>query len=335
MHSPATNLGALASAGRSSRPRRFEAVQMLHNHPHAPRHIVDRALINPSFIKKIGLFAVTLLVLGCGYEHSAAPADDQVLRIGGSTTMFPALNRGVALYRQNVTSLDFELTRTSSGQGLARLIAGELDIAASSRPPTPTEFRSARERAVALKTFQVALDGVTIIVHPEKARVLRSMSLVQARAIFFTGDIRDWSLVDPRLSGPITVYTRDPHKSGTAAAFIASVAGVRSASFVDDSTRLEHTDHIIPTVAGDPAGIGFVSLSQMDDRVVALDFGLDQGRMIPPSPRSVRDMSYQLRRDLFLVTNSTPRGQVNDFIRFMLSPSGQNVFNQLEMISIY
>ena len=318
-------------------------LSMLHKTLHWQRRNRDRTSLILSFVKKISAFALALLVAGwagchqpgCGDSHDVDPPADRVLRIGGSTTLFPALEQGMALHRQSNPALEFELSQSSSGHGIARLIAGDLDIAAASRTPWPREFRRARNNAVALKTYQVALDGVAIIVHPEKATIVRSMNLAQARAIFFTGDITDWSLIDPRLNGPITVYSRDTSTSGTAAAFVSTVTGISSAEFVAGARRVDRTDHVIPTIAGDPAGIGFASLSQIDDTVAALAFGFDDNHLIAPSVQSVRDMRYQLRRDLFLITNGTPRAQINDFIRFMLSARGQEIFNQMKMISIY
>ena len=54
-----------------------------------------------------------------------------------------------------------------------------------------------------------------------------------------------------------------------------------------------------------------------------------------PSIASIRDLSYPLRRDLFLVTRGTPTGTSNELIQFMLGSQGQKILTGADLIPLH
>ena len=225
--------------------------------------------------------------------------------------------------------------RSSSGGGIAELLADELDIAAASRPPDGREFQIAREREIALKTYVIALDALCIIVHPDRYRSVRRLTRAQANALFFTGTVRNWAQLVPESDDPIVVYGREQHNSGTASMFAEHVTGRRNVPYAADVVVLDRTDRVAAAIAQDPNGVGMVSLSMVNDSVRALEYGTDAKYLTAPSLDNVRGFHYPLRRDLFLITRGTPEDAISDFVRFMLDTTGQSIVSEHNLISIY
>jgi phosphate transport system substrate-binding protein len=122
---------------------------------------------------------------------------------------------------------------------------------------------------------------------------------------------------------PINVYVRSPAQSGTALMFVQLLAGGRETTFINGARLLTSNDDMLAAVAEDPGGIGFAPMGLVDERVRVVALSSDGRRFIAPDQQSLRDLSYPLRRSLYLVTRSTPRGDLNLFLRFVLGPAGQ------------
>jgi phosphate transport system substrate-binding protein len=278
--------------------------------------------------------AVGLAVLAaCG-----APADERapgprVLRVEGSTTLYPAMRHVAERFMAEHPGIDVLTGKSSSSEGLTMLLHGSVDAATSSRPPTPQELERARKQGLVLKPYQVGYDAIVVIVHPHRFAGAPELSLGQVRDIFLGGGLRDWSRLagDAAAGTPgvapgdaaINVYVREPAQSGTALAFVEMLAGDWQTSFIDGARLMTGEDDMIAAVAADPDGIGFAPIGDVDERVRAVALSSDGSRAIVPSAQSIRDLSYPLRRNLYLVTRGTPRGDLNLFLRFVLGAAGQ------------
>lgn len=284
---------------------------------------------------RITVMAVCVALAACSGIREERVGVTRSVRVGGSTTLYPALAEGATLFMAANPDFKIVVTKSSSGSGVEQLLAGELDVAAASRVPLMEEFDVAKQRKIALKTYLVALDAIGVIVHPDLYPSISGLTRAQVFEIFFGGEISKWGQLDDRLTDAINAYGRQHQDSGTAEGFTKHVAGTGGEPYVASVTLIDQTDLIVSAVAGDRAGIGFVSISLVDETVRVVDFGLDEQSFVKPSIANIRNLDYPLRRDLYLLTNGTPRGPLNDFIRFMLSPQGQGVFERHGMISIY
>ena len=105
------------------------------------------------------------------------------LKVGGSTSVDPlmqALSQAYKIYNPNVV---IEISGGGSGTGISEATSGVLDIGMSSRALRDNEKE-------ALKSIDIALDGVAVIVNP--ANPVTGMSIEQVREIF-TGEVTRWS----------------------------------------------------------------------------------------------------------------------------------------------
>jgi phosphate transport system substrate-binding protein len=304
-------------------------------------------------IVRTGWLALGLAVMAaCGAPVSEPAPGPRVLRLDGSTTLYRALRRVVERFEARHAGIDVLTGKTSSSEGLSMLLHGTVDVATSTRPPTAQELARAQQQGVVLKPYQVGYDAIVVIVHPHRFASASALSLAQVRDIFLDGGLRDWSRLVPEAhadasaaapaaaapdstaaapapdaavpdEATINVYARAPAQSGTALVFVERLAGDWQTPFIDGAWLMTGEDDMVAAVAADPDGIGFVPIGELDDRVRAVALSSDGRRFIVPSPQSIRDLSYPLRRDLYLVTRGTPRGDLNLFLRFVLGPAGQ------------
>lgn len=284
------------------------------------------------------------VVTACSAPVEERAPGPRVLRVEGSTTLSPAIRRVAERFAAEHPGIDLLTGQTSSSEGLAMLLHGTVDAAASSRPPTPHELERARKLGVVLKPYQVGYDAIVVIVHPQRFASTPELSLAQVREIFLGGGLRDWSRIlggpapgtaaaagdaaarataAPREDAPINVYVREPAQSGTALGFVETLAGDWQTPFIDGARVITAEDDMIAAVAADPDGIGFAPIGDVDERVRAVALSREGGRAIAPSAQSIRDLSYPLRRNLYLVTRGTPRGDLNLLLRFVLGTAGQ------------
>ena len=281
--------------------------------------------------------------LACGEHKTSAFKDETApgtIRLTGSTTMFAGTSAAAAAFMAIRPDVKVSVSQSSSGAGIHSLIIGEADIANSSRPPSPREFEEARAASVILKSYQVGYDALALIVHPETGRHVPKVDRAQLRKIFFDGTITDWSELSPKLSGPIHVYVRDQATSGSADAFTRYITGRTGTPFVAGARMLESTTLLCPSIADDKLGIAFAPFGFADIHIAAkvdvATVAYSDGRSpaLTPSRETIRSLSYPLRRDLYMITNNTPSGHLNDFIQFILHPDGQKVLQAAGIVGL-
>jgi phosphate transport system substrate-binding protein len=105
------------------------------------------------------------------------------LRVGGSTSVEPLMQRMKEAYEGNNPGVTIEISGGGSGTGINEATSGVIDIGMSSRALRDTE-------KAALTDIDIALDGVAVIVNPDNP--LTNISIDQIKAIF-TGEITRWS----------------------------------------------------------------------------------------------------------------------------------------------
>ena len=222
------------------------------------------------------LAGIMLLTAGCG-------GGGRTVSVEGSTAMVPVMAALQGAYREREPEVRVNVSGTGSGAGIEAVLAGTCEIGLSSRGLTEEEvFRGGEARVI-------ALDGIAVIVHPSNS--VTALSTEELAGIF-TGRFSGWA----QLGGeerPIAVYGREAG-SGTRVSFESAV-GVRD--------RCAYTNEycsagdVAGNVAGNPNGIGYVSMAALSDKVKAVTL---EGAAC--SAESIREGVYTLQRPMLLVT---------------------------------
>ena len=226
------------------------------------------------------------------------------------------------------TTVELLVTAPGSGTGYQYLLTGEGDIAASSRPINNKE-------AEQLATFGdmrsnqtehiVAIDGLAVIVN--KNNPIAQLS-TQTIADIFSGKLRNWAEVGG-MNAPINLYARD-HQSGTWDSFKSMVLGKQLLS--DQARRYASSAQLSDSVAADKQGIGFVGLASVNSAKLLAVFD-GSSRALHPNSLTVATEDYVLSRRLFMYSLNNAKPAVQEFLRFTLTDSGQNVVADVGFIS--
>lgn len=249
---------------------------------------------------KIGFIAAILafamLFSGCGSSESA------VVNTDGSTSMEKVMGALIEGYREVDSDVTVNYAGTGSGSGIEAVLAGTCDIGLSSRELKAEEVEKGAVAHV------VALDGVAIVVNPENP--INDLTVEQIAAIF-TGEISNWAQLGGA-DAPIAVYGREAG-SGTRGAF-EEIVGVEDACRY--TNEYSSTGDIIGNVASNPNGIGYASLSNVNESVKALSV---EGT--PCTEETVKDGSYSIQRPFVMVTNGniTLSEAAQAFLNYALS----------------
>jgi phosphate transport system substrate-binding protein len=236
---------------------------------------------------------------GCARESRSA------LTVAGSTSVQPFAEKWAEAFRAKHPGLEIQIQGGGSTAGVKAAETGAAQIGTVSRHLHPDE-------AAQLKAFEVARDGLAIIVHPSNP--VKSLTKEQVQRIY-TVEITNWKQVGGP-DAPITVITRE-EGSGTRGAFEEMVMGkdkkISNSALVQDSTGA-----VRQMVSSNPGAIGYISLGLVDSSVkpVQLD-GVD------PTDANIDAGKYPLVRPFLFVTKGDPTGIAKEFIDWVRGPEGQ------------
>ena len=135
-------------------------------------------------------------------------------------------------------------------------------------------------------------------------------------------------------SGKITVLTRE-EGSGTRSDFakIFKVVDADGKDAIIDSAEVKSTTFVmLAAVADNKDAIGYVSLGSVsgDVKPIAVDGVL-------PTPETVKDGSYSVKRPFIIAVNGSVESQnpkTQDFIKYILSKDGQDVIVQAGFVAV-
>jgi len=244
--------------------------------------------------------------------------------IKGSDTMVVLNQRFAEVYARESKSPAFEVTGGGSGTGIAALLNGMTEIAASSRPIKAEEAAQFLVKTGgAVIEIPVAMDAIAIFVH--RTNELPAISIPQLAAVF-AGKIRNWK----ELGGPdrpIVVYSRE-NNSGTYAFFKEHV--LKDADFFGKAQTLPGTAAVINAVARDPTGIGYGGIGYAKGIRVLPVSTKERAQPVEPTEQSAADGSYPISRYLYYYSTAsamrTP--QVGALVQWILGDAGQAVVNE-------
>ena len=273
--------------------------------------------MNMKLFKKICLSAVMFGFMASGTANAA-----QKLVLDGSTTVGP-IAKAFAEHFTKTTGVEVTVSESGSGNGAKSLINKTCDIADMSRAMKESEIAAAKTNGVNPVAHIVALDGLSIVVHPSNR--VKGLSKDQIREIF-TGKFTNWKEV----GGPnaaIIVIQRESN-SGTQDTFKELVMG--EAKIFDKAETQSSNGAIKNRVATTPAAISFVGLGFVDHSVKAITVD-----GIKSTVKTVKDGTYPIHRPLFMYTNGEATGNIKKFIDMAKTPEGKHIISEIGFVNKY
>lgn len=277
-------------------------------------------------MKKLGALllacVLSLSLVGCGGTTDNTNTDKNTdisgkVSMDGSTSMEKFVNGIKEAMAEKYPNLTIEPQFTGSGTGIQSAIAGTADIGNSSRALKD------EEKAEGLVENIVAIDGIAVVV--DKANTVTNLTQDQLKQIY-TGAITNWKEVGGA-DQQIVVIGREA-SSGTRGAFEEILEIEEKCKYAQE---LNETGAVMAAVAATPGAIGYVSLDNVDDSVIAVS--LDG---VAPSEDTVKDGSYALQRPFVMATKGEVSEQseaVKAVFDFINSEDGQAVIEAVGLVS--
>lgn len=255
----------------------------------------------------------------------AAEPDSSVV-VSGSATVGPILEAAAEAFAVESPNVDVTIDETSSGAGFEVLGTGESDIGTSGRQINPEEAEACAAAGVDYDEFEVAFDGVVVVVNT-------AIDFVDCLTVEQLGQLWEpdstvstWQELDPAWPAePIELYGTG-EASGAYQFFTQMVVGEEGPSR-DDYTVTEGHLATAEGVIADASGLGFLPLPrylEVQDQVtlVAVDGG--EG-CVGPSAGTIQEGAYApLSRALYVYVNqaSLARSEVAAFLQGYFADAG-------------
>ncbi len=264
---------------------------------------------------------------GSGEAATAPVAVYGVVRIDGSSTVYPITEYIAERFMEEYPGVDVVVGVSGTGGGFKRFILGEIDINDASRRIKPSEAEAARANGVEWIEIPVAIDGIAVVVNPGNTWV-ECLTIDQLREIWRYGSSVDkWSDLNPSWPDEeIRLYGPGPD-SGTFDYFNEAVLGEAGGSRTD-YVASEDDNVLVEGVAGELYALGYFGLAYYVEnrdklKVVAIDAG--EG-CVEPTPENVSSFKYPLSRPLFIYVNREAfesRPEVRLFVLYYLEHAAE------------
>jgi len=230
------------------------------------------------------------------------------IKIAGGTAHIPVMKEAAKLIMEANPDIRITIAGGGSGVGIKQVGEGLIDIGNAGRKATDKEVAD-----YGLKMYKWAVDGVGVVVNPKNP--VTALTTAQLQDIF-SGKVSNWK----ELGGEdraINLYDRDA-ASGTRSVFWQK--GLLKADVSNKANVVPSNGAMKTAIAGDPYGIGFVSVGHIDESVSPIT--LDG---IAPSLDNVKSGDFKVSRGLYSLTKGEAQGLAKLFIDFIFSPTGQEL----------
>ncbi len=281
------------------------------------------------------LFALALSMLlsacgGGGSDGRVNPSDAPVIKIDGSSTVFPiaeAVAEEFQLAERGAARVTVGLSGT--GGGFKKLCRGDTDIANASRPILAEEMKACRATGTEYMELPVAFDAITVVVNPKNDWV-KSITIEDLKKIWepaAQGVILRWNQVRPEWPDVPLMLFGPGADSGTFDYFTEAVVG-KAKSSRGDYTASEDDNVLVQGVEHNTNALGYFGFAYYishQERMRAVAIVQPDGTQVLPSIETVTNGKYQpLSRPLFIYASfaATKRPEVRRFLEFYLTEGG-------------
>ena len=263
-----------------------------------------------------------LFLYSCGSGGS-----QQEIKIDGSGTVYPITEAVAEEFRKVDPDIRVSVGSSGSGAGFKKFTRGETDISNSSREISEEERQLAEKNGVDYQQFSIALDGISIVAHPdndwvetltpeELNKIWKADSDVQQWS-----DIRDgWPDEEIRLYGPNTAH-------GTYDFFTEVINGESGASRTDYNAVADY-NVAVQGISTDKYALGYFGLAYYEENADQLKLiSIDAGEgPVEPSLETVKNNTYKpLSRALYIYVakDAAKQPAVQKFVEFYFNNAAE------------
>ncbi len=277
-----------------------------------------------------GSLVLAFILSACGSGDRVNPSDAPVIKIDGSSTVFPiaeAVAEEFQLSERGAARVTVGLSGT--GGGFKKLCRRDTDVANASRPILKEEMEACLASGVEYLEVPVAFDAITVVVNPKNDWV-KSITIEDLKKIWepaAQGVILRWNQVRPEWPDAPLMLFGPGADSGTFDYFTEAVVGKAKASR-GDYTASEDDNVLVQGVEHNTNALGYFGFAYYishEARMRAVPIEQPSGPPVLPSIETVTNGTYQpLSRPLFIYPSAeaTQRPEVQRLLEFYLKEGG-------------
>jgi phosphate transport system substrate-binding protein len=274
-------------------------------------------------------FSVQFAALLMGMIVSGAFAQ---ITIDGSSTVYPITLAVAEEFNIDNPDAQVSVAFSGTGGGFKKFCAGETQVNDASRPIKQEEIDLCAAAGIEYVEFQVAIDGLTVVVNPENDWVtclttaqLKDLWQPDPRANFWIDFDASWPMEEIQLYGPGT-------DSGTFDYFTEAIVGKAGESRSDYFPSEDDTT-LVQGVEGDKNALGYFGFAyylEEGSKLKALEVDGGEG-CVAPTAETVADGSYKpLSRPLFIYVSTKALSEnpnLAAFVEFYLSEEARELIS--------
>ncbi|KAA0957739.1 PstS family phosphate ABC transporter substrate-binding protein [Planococcus kocurii] len=260
-------------------------------------------------------------------ETSSETAGDEAVAEGtvagdGSSTVAPIMEGIVEEYAGAQPDVKVTVGTSGTGGGFEKFIQGETDFSNASRPIKEEEIASLQEAGIDYTEFQLAFDGLSVVVSQENDWV-EDLTVEDLKKLWVEdGTTKKWSDINPEWPEEEVVFYAPGTDSGTYDYFNEVI--LEDEDLVSSATLSEDDNTLVQGIQADPNAIGFFGYAyyvanQDTLKVVSIDG-------VEPTNETIESGDYApLSRPLFTYANNAALADNDaayDFMKYTLENAG-------------
>lgn len=285
----------------------------------------EEGKMNKSKVALIYLSIATIMASMLLNAASAALVSPGVLKTEGSSTVLPISQRAETAFETYMAgkgiTIDVQAAGGGSGAGFSRLVAGTIDVGASSRDAGTSDWNNNAD----LRMWAIGIDSIAIIVAANSpiAPYIRELTPQQVSDLFCSASYntwQDWNASAP--AQPIVRVVRDLG-SGTHECFrtfFLTPFGRNDGSLRNPQILTDNIDvyNFITSPSGQYAiayiGLGFMHLGGLKGMWL---YNSAISQYVEPIRENVIAGTYNIKRWLYYMTTGVPTTQGDDKVKAM------------------
>ncbi|MEW5320627.1 PstS family phosphate ABC transporter substrate-binding protein [Geobacillus thermoleovorans] len=244
----------------------------------------------------------------------------------GSSTVYPIAEAAAEEYMAEQPNVKVSVSSSGTGGGFEKFTKGETDISNASRPIKDEEKQAAADNGIEFQEFQVAYDGLSVVVNKENDWV-DYLTVDELKKMWIEdGKVKKWSDIRPGWPDEEIKFFSPGHDSGTYDYFDEVILDGKE---IVKSAQLSEDDNVLVRgVTGDKNAIGYFGYAYYFEnkdqlKVVPIDAGKGP---VEPTHETIQKGEYTpLSRPLFMYVNTQSlreKPQVYDYMKFLLENVG-------------
>lgn len=240
----------------------------------------------------------------------------------GSSTVAPITEAIVEQYADVQKDVRVAVGVSGTGGGFEKFINGETDFSNASRPIKETEKEKLQAAGIDYTEFELAYDGLSIVVHPNN-NWAKDLTVDQLKRIWIEdGTKKKWSHIDSSWPDEEISFYSPGSDSGTYDYFDEVI--LDGEDIVKNAMLSEDDNVLVQGVTGDVNAIGYFGYAYYLENKDRLQVVKVNG--VEPTNETIESGQYSpLSRPLFIyVKNSAVKNNeaTYDFIKFTLENAG-------------